>query len=365
MRRLQVDELIQGMTVARTIYNSEGRVLLHAGIKLDKMYIQRLKEMNISSVYVYDPLDKNVELIIPEVVSEKTRTGTVKAVKDNFENLEQGRKLNVRAVKTMVDKILDELLLNNSVLVHLTDIRAYDDYTFAHSVNVSILSIMTGITMYYNDIKLKELGIGAILHDIGKTRIDKSILNKPDDLTREEFAEIKKHTEYGFNILRQYDEISLLSAHIAYQHHERWDGNGYPRNLAGEDIHEYARIVAVADVYDALLADRPYRPSYTINQAITILNRMSGIYLDPRCVTALIANIAVYPIGSIVELNTGDIGIVVDVNKEMPTRPILKIVYDRSTQKVCRPHEIDLSKLATIVVIRSLSHDELTTLIDH
>jgi HD-GYP domain-containing protein (c-di-GMP phosphodiesterase class II) len=221
---------------------------------------------------------------------------------------------------------------------------------------------MCGISLSYHDLKLKELGIGALLHDIGKTKIDISILNKEEDLTREEFIEIKKHSEYGFNILRQYPDVSLLSAHIAFQHHERWDGKGYPRQLDGDKILEYARIVAVADVYDALLADRPYRPSYSVSQAITILQRMSGIYLDPECVTALIANIAIYPIGSIVELNSGDIGIVVDNNKETPNRPILKIVYDTKNQRMIRPHEVDLSKLSTVVIRKTLTEEDIACL---
>ncbi len=354
--RLSVEQLEPGMLVARSIYDGDGRVLLHDGISLDEIYIKRLKEMNIHSVYIKNELTD--DLYIPEIISETTRIKAVKDIKQNFLNLEKSRKLNIRSVKTLVDNILDELLLNNKVLIHLTDIHSFDDYTFAHSVNVCVLSIVTGITLGYHDLKLKELGLGALLHDIGKTKIDKDILNKPDDLTKAEFEEVKRHPQYGFDILRKYDEIPLLSAHVALQHHERWDGKGYPRNLAGEDIHEYSRIAAAADVYDALLADRPYRPSYTVNQALTVLNRMAGVYLDKDAVCALVSNIAVYPIGTIVELNTGDIGVVVDVNREYPTKPILRIVYDKTTRKICSPHEVDLSKLTTIVIKKPLSQEE-------
>jgi HD-GYP domain-containing protein (c-di-GMP phosphodiesterase class II) len=221
---------------------------------------------------------------------------------------------------------------------------------------------MTGITMGYNASKLKELGIGALMHDVGKTRLDNSLLNKPGDLTPEEYQEIKRHPEYGFDILRHYDEFSLLSAHIAFQHHERWDGQGYPRKLTGHDIHQYARITAAADVFDALMADRPYRSSYSLNQTLQIMKRMAGIYLDPDCVNALIANIAVYPIGTIVELNSGNIGIVVDTNKQHPTRPVVKVVYDNYYRRLSQPHEVDLSKMNTVMVIRVISEQELTRL---
>lgn len=358
MHRVRVEDLKEGMIVARTIFNSDGRVLLHSGIELTASYINRLYNLGLLSIYIKDEKWEGIDQI-KDVVSEKTRLETVKVVKTNFMALEHQHKLNIRAVKSMVDYIIDELLSDQNVLVNLVDIRTFDDYTFGHSVNVCILAIMTGIVLGYHDLKLKELGIGALLHDIGKTRINKTILNKPDDLTADEYKEIKRHAEYGFQILRQYDDVPLLSAHVAFQHHERWDGMGYPRHLAQDNIHEYARIVAVADVYDALLADRPYRASYTVNQAITIIKRMSGIHLDPHCIEAMLANIAVYPIGTIVELNTGEIGIVVDVNREMPTHPIVRIVYDKYTRRIQHPHEIDLSKLSTILIAKTLTVEDL------
>ncbi|MDD3268852.1 MAG: HD-GYP domain-containing protein [Syntrophomonadaceae bacterium] len=360
MRRVSIQDLQPDMVVARAIYNSDGRILLHADMVLNETYIYRLQAAGILSVYIKDKFCEDI--VFPDVVSEQTRIQTVKLLKENFGFLEKQHKLNLRMFSNMVDKIIDELLINRDILVNLTDIRSFDDYTFAHSVNVCILSIMTGVTMQYNDFKLKELGMGALLHDIGKTRINREILQKPDDLNREEYEEVKRHSEYGFDILRKYDDLSLLSAHVAFQHHERWDGHGYPRKLAGDNIHEYARIVAVADVYDALLADRPYRPGYSVNQAILVLKRMSGIYLDSNCVNAFLTNISSYPIGSIIELSTGDIGIVVDVNKEMPTRPVIRLIYNNMGKFFSQIHEVDLSKLSTIVIVRFLSEKEFAIL---
>ncbi|WP_054694067.1 HD-GYP domain-containing protein [Syntrophomonas palmitatica] len=360
MRRVAIDKLESDMIVARPVFNSDGRVLLHTGTVLHENYISRLMELGIVSVYVRDELFEDVD--IKDVISEETRRETIQIIKENFTGLANKHKMNVRLVQNTVANIVDELLSNHDVLIQLSDIRAFDDYTFAHSVNVCVLSIMTGITMGYNDTKLRELGIGALMHDVGKTRIDNSLLNKPGDLTAEEYQEIKRHAEYGFNILRQYDEISLLSAHIAFQHHERWDGQGYPRKLTGSDIHEYARIVAVADVFDALMADRPYRASYSLSQTLHIMKRMAGIYLDPNSVNALIANIAVYPVGSVVELSSGNIGIVVDINRQHPTRPVVKVVYDNNFHRLSQPHEVDLSKMDTVIVVRVISDQELAQL---
>jgi len=361
MRRINIENLQADMIVARNIFNSEGRVLLSSGVMLSDPYIKRLGSLGIASVYIKDDIFGDID-DIPEVISEQTRIETVKIVKNSFNNMERNHKLNVHLIKDQVNNLIEELLVNPNVLVNLTDIRTYDDYTFAHSVNVCILSLMTGVTLSYDGFKLKELGVGALLHDIGKIKLDKSTLNKADDLTQDEYSDVKQHAESGFEILRKYYDISLLSAHIAFQHHERWNGTGYPRGLVGNDIHEYGRIVAVADVYDALLADRPYRSSYSVNQAITILKRMAGNCLDPRCITALISNVAIYPVGSIVELNSGAVGIVVDVNKEMPTRPVVRVVYDRTGEKLNNSHEVDLSKMSTIMIIKSLNDKDIAEL---
>lgn len=357
MRRISLQNLKPGMVVARAIFGSDGRILLHSGVILSNSYIQRLGELEIDSIYIRDEIFGDLQY--RDVVSDETRSYTIRMVRENFNKLGKNHNLNIGAVKGTVGNIVDELLVNRNILFSLSDIRAFDDYTFAHSVNVCILSIMTGITMGYHHAQLNELGVGALLHDIGKMRVSLKVLNKPGELTRNEFSEIKQHPEFGFQILREYHDLSLLSVHVAYQHHERWDGQGYPRNLAGDKILEYARIAAVADVYDALLANRPYRPPYSINQSINILKRMSGIYLDPACVTALVANIAVYPIGTIVELNTGDTGIVVDTNREHPTRPIVKVVFNSRGQRITHEHEVDLSKLKTIMIVKTLNEDEI------
>lgn len=362
MKRIRTEDLQANMQLGRSIYNSDGQVLLHSGTLLTDIYIAKLRDIGIFSVYI---IEENFafESEAQEVISEQTRIKTIKLVKDSFLCMESEHKINVRMIQSVVNNLIEEILSNPNVLINLTDIRCFDDYTFAHSVNVCILSIMTGVTLRYHDVRLKELGIGALLHDIGKLKIDKSILNKADDLSKEEYLEIKKHTLYGFDLLRKQEGLSLLSAHIAFQHHERWDGGGYPRGMTGEMIHEYARIVAVADVYDALLADRPYRSAYTVNQAITIMKRMAGIHLDPRCIMALIANIAVYPLGSLVELNNSTIGIVIAVDKEYPTRPLLKIIFDPSNHRLCLSHEVDLAKLSTIYIVRSLSEADFAELI--
>jgi putative nucleotidyltransferase with HDIG domain len=307
------------MVLARSIYDSDGRTLLQAGMPIKDEYIEQLKEYDINSIYVKDEVFGEIEEI-PEVISEETRIETIKQVKDSFAQLEKQRKINTRTVHKAIDRMLNEILQNINVLLGLIDIRTVDDHIFSHCVSVCVLSMMTGLTLGMNNSRLKELGTGALLHDIGKSRIDKKVLKREGLLNEEEYYEVKKHTEYGFEIIKSYDDFSLLSAHVAYQHHERWDGKGYPRGLKGDKIHEYARIVSAANLYDEMMSDRPNRPPYEVNQAINLLKRMAGIHLEPRVVTALISHIACYPVGSIIRLNTGEIGMVTEVDLERPTR---------------------------------------------
>jgi len=360
MRRVSIYELDPGMIVARAIFDSEERVLLHAGVELNEKYIHGLQKAGVMSVYIRDELFDESDAV-SDIISEKTRLKAVRTLKESFKLLEKKHQLNLHAVKNTVDEIIDEIIANPNTLVSLTDIRSFDDYTYAHSVNVGVLSIMSGISLNYERSQLKDLGVGALLHDIGKIKIDKNILNKPDDLSREEFAEIKRHAGLGFDILRKHNVLSLLSAHIAFQHHERWDGQGYPRQLSGEEIHEYARIVAVADVYDALVADRPYRPAYSVTQAISILKRMTGLFFDPQCVKAFLNNIAIYPLGSLLELNTGELCIVIDINRKSPAQPVVRMLYDRNW-KLLTPYELDLSKNPSYLVKNVLSERQIREL---
>lgn len=362
MRKIPLNYADEGMLLGRSIIDSEGNILLRAGVELDEYYIERLFEIGIHYIYIRDGIfgEDDYE---EDVISEETRISTVKLVKKTFSYLQQDRKINTVALRKVVNNLLDEILDNSNVLLSISDISTLDNRVFYHSVSVCTLSIMTGITMNYTENKLKELGIGALLHDIGKSKIDPDLLYRSGDLSEEESALMAKHPETGYAIIKEYGDLSLLSAHVALQHHERWDGKGYPRQLAGKNIHEYARIVAAANTYDELMTDRPNRPAYQVNQAINLVKRMANIYFDPAVVAAMVSNIASYPLGSFLKLNTGEIGIVSRINPEIPQRPTLRIIIDKSQRRLQHPHEIDLAGLTTIIPVEVLSERDLQKLL--
>jgi HD-GYP domain-containing protein (c-di-GMP phosphodiesterase class II) len=163
-----------------------------------------------------------------------------------------GQNANLLASKQPLYDMVDEIVCNHKNLIGLTDIRLRKDYIYGHSVNVCIIAVKIAVNMGYNQLKLADLAVGALFHDLGMTKIPLEILEKTSELTDAELKLIQKHPEDGYNLLKQNPSISASSAHVAFQHHERYNGTGYPRGMAGEAIHEFARITAVADVYDSM-----------------------------------------------------------------------------------------------------------------
>lgn len=343
MRRVAIDAIHSEMYLGKTIYSADGRVLLAKGVKLLPQYIAKLKSLGLGSVYVCDSLTDDIE--VPEFLSEETRLKSTLILKKFYQKLSSSKVVMEKEIYGVAKNLIDEITCNRNVLVNLVDVRTYDDYTFYHSVSVCSLAILIGLDFGYNEIDLRNLALGALLHDLGKTKISLDILNKPGKLDPIEFEVIKGHSGEGFDLLRKHADISLLSSHVAFQHHEKWDGSGYPRGLKGEDIHPYARIVAVADVFDALVSDRPYRRGFSYDKALKIINEGIGTHFDPYIVEILKTKVAPYPVGTYVELSNGLFGVVVDVHKEFKDRPVVR-VFDSITEF----YEVDLSKSKDIVI---------------
>ncbi len=349
MRRVNIDKIEIGVKLARTIFNSDGGVLLSKGIELKETYLEKLKNHGVSEIYLEDDISENIQ--IQDVIQEQTRSEAVVLVKKMMTNYNFTPGLDVEGVKKTVGKIIDELLSNNDILYNLSEIKSVDDYTFEHSVNVCILSLLTGIGLGFDLQELRELGVGAMLHDIGKLCIPQEILKKPSQLTVDEFEEIKKHTIFGYEMLKKSDRVNLVSAYIAFGHHERYDGSGYPLQLKNENIQLCARIVAVADVYDALTSDRVYRKKLKPNEVYEYITSLGANHFDPRVIENFVKYVTIYPVGTGVLLNTRERGIVVRDNRILPTRPVVRIIYDERMNKQTIFRELDLSQQTSVFII--------------
>ncbi|CQR70648.1 Cyclic di-GMP phosphodiesterase response regulator RpfG [Sporomusa ovata DSM 2662] len=367
MQKIAISELQPNMVVARNIFSTEGVLLLSADTVLNATQIERLQQFGLPSIYIKNPFTDTIpygDLIdtIPEVVREETRVQAVQLVNTAFQNLTILQNLDTQQFKAISDLILDDVIKNRGAMIHLTDIRAHDGYTFGHSVNVCVLATLTGVQLGYDMVNLKELALGALLHDAGKMLIPQEILLKPAPLTNDERKLMEKHSDLGFDILRKQSDIPLVSAHIAFQHHEKFDGNGYNRGLAGTNIHEYARIVAIADVYDALTSDRPYKEASLPHEAYEIMMSLANTHFDPVILQTFLNQIALYPLGSIVQLNTDDIAVVTRVIPGLQTRPTVKVLLDASGHKLKNGPEIDLTRHLTTFITKVFTLTEVLQL---
>ena len=347
MRKIAVNDLKPGMVVARAIYNAEGQVLLNKGVVLKPTYIIHLQELGIPAVYIRDAMVGDLE--VDDIVSEQTRLEAVKTMKEllggrtDREAAHVPLLINSDRIQRVVVKIIDDLLERKELMLNLIDIRALDDYTFAHSVNVCILALVTGLTLRFSRRDLLHLGVGALLHDVGKTCVPLHILNKPGKLTMEEYELVCRHTQYGFDILRMQKEVSLVSARVALEHHERYNGSGYPRGLKGEEIHPFARITGVVDVYDALTADRVYRRAYPPCEAYEMLAGAGNYTHDYKIVKAFLTNVAAYPAGTMVRLNNGAIGVVTGTARGHSHQPQVRLLFHPSGEPCREPYDLDLA----------------------
>ncbi|KIL46448.1 hypothetical protein KP77_25750 [Jeotgalibacillus alimentarius] len=349
MRLISVKVLRAGMVLGHTIYNVNDKPLLQAGVTLTQAMVDRLRLLRVQYVYIADGKSEGID--VKESVPVHVRQETIREIKDSFSSIQTSSKKDMTAmladkagkIQNVLKNIMSEMDANQDLMMILSDAYLYDSYIFHHSYNVTLYTLAIGKQLKLPVKQLEQLGLGAMLHDIGKTMINEEILMKEGPLTDEEFEEIKKHTVHGFELLKNLHNVSLLTAHCAFQHHERLDGSGYPRGLKAADIHPYAKILAVADVFDACTSNRVYRGKMLPADALEILLAGSGTLFDPVVIKAFQMGIAIYPNGLTVQLSDGRKGIVAQQNKGMSTRPVIRIV-EENEKIVDATYELDLSK---------------------
>lgn len=349
MRLVPINCIKDGSFLAKTIYDGEGRILLTKGAVLTDKIIKKAELVGLMSLYINDEYSSNE---IEDIIKPELRQKAVKVIKDSFNNLtkyieygnngsaqskyeaSKARYENNEILSKIVSDIIDEMLSKKDVLINLVDIKSMDNYTYEHSVNVTILSLVLGIGLNMDKQKLFNLAMGAMLHDVGKVFIPKEILLKNGKLTDEEFKTIKEHPEKGYEYLKDKIDISAMSRIIALQHHEKVDGTGYPEAIKEDKIHEFAKVVSIADVYDALTSDRPYRRAMPPNEAIEYL--MAGVErsFDYEMVKIFVRRIVPYPVGTLVKLSNGKTGVVEEIIENFPLRPKVRIVAEGTNEYI-------------------------------
>ncbi|RHW36801.1 HD-GYP domain-containing protein [Lysinibacillus yapensis] len=355
MRLISINVVKPGMVNGKTIWNEAGLPLIQRDVVLSDRLIDRLKQLKIQYVYIEDGISDGIA--IEETVPIEVRKKAVKQITGSFHEIKglRGKTAalvidkKTKEIGKMVDDLLDCLLNSDEMLMVLTDTLLYDEYIYQHSFQVTLYSLAIAKELEYSRDDLKMLGLGALLHDVGKMQVPCEILFKPGRLTDEEFEIMKQHSRDGFEILRNLHTVSLIIAHCAFQHHERMDGSGYPRGLVGGEIHPYAKIIAVADVFDAVTSNRVYRNKMLPSQGIDIIQAGRGKIFDEKVVDAFLKSVVHYPNGTILLLSDGRRGIVVKQNMRNAALPSLRI-FEENGQLLKSTYLFNLAEEANVSI---------------
>ena len=340
MRFIPTNCIREGMKLSKKLVGKNGELMLNSGTVLRPSYVDKIVKLGYNGLYIEDDLSDDIE--IRDVISENLRYRTVDTVRKVFADIEgSGATVSkVEDITRVLDEIIDEVMGNPDVMVNMIDLKVYDDYTFYHSTNVSILSLVIGNALNLSRGQLDKLGLAAILHDIGKVFIPKTVLNKPGKLTLEEFEQIKQHSTLGFQYLKEKFMVPAVSYVGVLQHHEKFDGTGYPDGLHGKEISLFARIISVSDVYDALVSKRPYRNALSPSDAMEYIMGGASTEFDPEVVALFCKRIAPYPVGTCVRLSNDASAIVAENYSSSSMRPLLKVI--RHGKKRVKPYYLNL-----------------------
>lgn len=385
MKYIKVVDAKEGMKLAEPIFNEDGSLeLLSAGSILNDRYINLIIRAGVDEIKIYEASDEATVAQIPnsaslqadtveklaeksgeafdirafkseleeldaedfdEVISnvcnanmeinvltgegdvpfDKKHEEMIVKTKEVFENLKTANDIDLDLIKEEIVSALPDMIRNNDVLRRLRQLEETDDYTFQHSIRVSMLATMIGKWLGYTKNQLIELAEASLLFDVGKMKIPGFILNKPDDVSDDEYEVLKRHAQFGYRVLMMTKGVTSNIKYSALQHHERMDGSGYPLRLRSGQIHEYAKIIMICDIFDAMTHDRPYKKKISPFKAAEYIAWQSGSTLDYKIAYVFLSNLAEYFVGKDVVLSNNQVGTIVYVDVNFPTRPLVKV----------------------------------------
>jgi HD-GYP domain-containing protein (c-di-GMP phosphodiesterase class II) len=312
------------MKMAETLFNEYGGIIVSETTILDEHIIRKLKNIDISKIRILDESEEIITASNSELFNAQYNDN-VEVIKEVLHDISMGKNIDTVKVDSIADSIYTRINENRDIVGCINEIRNVDEYTYVHSINVSLLSMLIGKWLKLGDTKVRELVKAGVLHDIGKSKVDASIINKTGILTNLEFEEMKKHPVYGYRIAESMEGVSKNVCLGILMHHERNDGSGYPVGIKGPNIHEYAKIIAVADVYDAMTSNRSYKERQSPFEVFDFMENKSFGLLDPIVTNTFLSNIASYYIGDLVQLNNGLLGEIIFINSRHVSQPVVKV----------------------------------------
>ena len=286
------------------------------------------------------PVPASVELIRAAKICAQSK----RAVSSMFQEARLGKAVNTASAKKLVEEISDSVSRNPGALISLARLKTADDYTYMHSVAVCALMIALSKQLNLDETQTRSAGIAGLLHDLGKALMPMDVLNKPGKLTDEEFAIIKTQPEEGHKLMLGSTGADAIALDVVLHHHEKTDGSGYPKHLKDKEISLFAKMGAVCDVYDAITSNRPYKAGWDPAESLRKMAEWANGHFDPMVFQAFVKSLGIYPIGSLVKLNSGRLGLVIDQTEKSLLTPRVKVFYSTRAMTRIKPEVVDRSR---------------------
>lgn len=358
MKLVSTLDCMPGMRLSKPIYTARGQTLVNRNTELTESMIRRLRQMGYEYLYIDDP--NTEDIYIEDEVSMATRMALRLSLERLIDQIARqpfgsGRLSISHICWDSVTMVINDLKYPKDDTIMFINVNPPTvDQPLGHfiqnAINVCVYATKIGITEGLTGKDLIAFSLGGLLHDIGNLRLSPDILLKPGSLTQDEFEHVKRHSEIGYELLRNEPGIPAATAQSVLMHHEHIDGSGYPYGLKGNDIHPFARWIGLIAAYDAMTNPRPYRKALLPHEAMEILYAKAGTLYDYDKVDLLRRKLAIFPVGIQVRLSTGQLGIVSKINPSYIHRPVVRILTDEAGNPLKHPEDVDLSKQLNVVI---------------
>jgi len=377
MRKVPVEELKPGMIYDQPLYVDQSNILVAANTAISESDIKKLMTWGVAEIETTGkligdkmnpdtPVDNQARILSEYNNLLKRRKDLItvhqkarKAVDEVYNAIRKDESFDMAGIEESATEIIKLMNETSNIFLFLYGLDEGKDYLVTHSVNVTFYSVIMGLALKYPMKSLKELAAGTMLIDAGMLKMPVYIIHKQSNLTDQEYQQIKTHPLHGYKVLRQLGDLNERIANVTLQHHEQFDGKGYPRGLKGNEISEYARIASIADSYESQISKRSYRQKVYFYHAMRNLLSSGVNRFDPVILRVFLSRMSVYPIGSIVELNDNTVGIIIGSIPEKPLRPIIKMIIDENKKRVEGTKIVNLLDEANLYIVRALDEEEV------
>jgi HD-GYP domain-containing protein (c-di-GMP phosphodiesterase class II) len=349
MRAIPIDNVISDSILGEDLYTSEGKILLRENSTLTENLLSKIKSNKIYTIYVKD---RHSDHKVNRMLEQSFRVKGSMLIKDIFEFAATAKSIFDlhNELSAYADDVLYEIKSYSKQVIEYIDIKNVDAYLFSSSLNVALISALIAWEVGYNDDMVKHIFIGAIYHDIGMALLPYDVINKTEALTLEEKRMIIDHPKIGYEYIKDKTFLSAYVKTIVLQHHEYLDGSGYPTRLKATDINPIAQIIGIADIYDAMTSDRPYKRAVAPKEAIEYILGIAGSKFDAKITTAFINLISPYPRGTIVRLSNDHYAVVDELNPNFPLRPKIRIIVPSEDKDTYEYKEVNLLEQQNLVI---------------